>query len=254
MTVDRGEPVGRRGQWLRAGRATAELEEWVVGPVHAPYTTDALVDLAPDPGPWSQRRLLAVVGATGPDDVAATLRWAGEHGVAVVVVDPRGARPRPDTVDRPTVAISLSRVDTVRLDADGATVRAGVGAAFPAVHRVAQAHRAAPSELLRRRGTVAHGVGGLTRRGVTLVTGDGAIHHLGAGGGDEDLWWAHRAPARTGRRRHRGGARPVGHHGAARPARLRGGRRGPAGDDPEATRPRSGSRLTNRAPRAMHRA
>ncbi|MFC5062012.1 FAD-binding protein [Actinomycetospora atypica] len=199
MTIDRGEPVGRRGQWLRAGRATAELEEWVVGPVHAPYTTDALVDLAPDPGPWSQRRLLAVVGATGPDDVAATLRWAGEHGVAVVVVDPQGARPRRDAMDRPTVAISLSRVDRVRLDADGATVRAGVGAAFPAVHRVAQAHRAAPSDLLCRRGTVGHGVDGLTRCGVTLVTGDGVIHHLGTGGGDRDLWWAHRVrPDRVG--------------------------------------------------------
>lgn len=199
MTIDRGEPVGRHGQYLRAGRATAELEEWVVGPVHAPYTTDALVDLAADPGPWAPRRLLAVVGATGPDDVAATLRWAGEHGVAVVVVDPQGRRPGPDAADRPTVAISLSRVDRVRLDDDGATVRAGVGAAFPAVHRVAQAHRAAPSDLLRRRGTVAHGVGGLTCRGVTLVTGDGAIHRLGAGGGDEDLWWAHRTrPGRVG--------------------------------------------------------
>ncbi|MEJ2867594.1 FAD-binding protein [Actinomycetospora sp. OC33-EN08] len=201
MTIGPQELPRRSVRGGRAGTA-AELEPLVDGPVHPPHGADAAVELAADPTAGSLRRVLAVVGATGTDDVAATMRWAAAHDVGVVLLDPR-PRPssRPTPPGRPVLAISLARADRVSVDLRAHTVRAGAGAAWAAVHDAAAgaeretcgtARPRAPRALLRRAGTVAHGVGALTKRGVTLVTGDGTVHRLGGRGGDEELWWAYR--------------------------------------------------------------
>ncbi|WP_018335145.1 FAD-binding protein [Actinomycetospora chiangmaiensis] len=205
MTLGPQELPPRRGPRAgRAGRAAAELEPLLDGPVHAPYTIDAAVELATDPAVGTLPRLLAVVGATSTDDVAAAVSWAGAHDVGVVPLDPRAHRPalpggRRPAGTRPVLAISLCRIDRVTLDPSTRTLRAGVGASWAACHRTAASGGPGPRALLHRPGLVAHGVGSVTKRGVVLVTGDGTVHRLGAGVGDPDLWWAHRAhPERIG--------------------------------------------------------
>ncbi|MDL5157261.1 hypothetical protein [Actinomycetospora termitidis] len=203
MTIGPQELPRRAIHGGRAGRAAAELEPLLDGPVHAPSSTGAAIELAGDPTAGTLRRVLAVVGATGTHDVAATLGWAAAHDVGVVVLDPRPRRmdTLPTTGARPVLALSLSRVDGVSTDLRTRGVRAGVGAAWSALHReAARVEQDAPGPggprrpraLLRRPGTVAHGVGALTKLGVTLVTGNGVVHRLGAGAGDPDLWWAYR--------------------------------------------------------------
>lgn len=204
MTIDPRDLPTRRGPRAgRAGQAAAELESLVDGPVHAPYSVDAALELAADPAVAALPRLLAVVGATSTADVAAAVGWATLHDVGVVALDPRPHRPALATVAtagaKPVLVVSRSRIDAVHLDRAAWTLRAGVGASWPAVHRAAPEEDPAPSSLLRRPGLVAHGVGATTRRGVVLVTGDGAVHTLGAGSGDPELWWAYRArPERVG--------------------------------------------------------
>ncbi|GLZ54410.1 FAD-binding protein [Actinomycetospora sp. NBRC 106378] len=205
MTIDPRElPARRVLRAGRAGRAAAELEPLLDGPVFAPYTIDAAVELCADPTVGALPRLLAVVGATSTDDVAAAVGWAGAHGVRVAVVDSRPHRP-PLAVGptgaavRPLIVVTLGRLDRVHLDRGARTLRAGVGASWAAVHRAAARDGQGPRALLCRPGLVAHGVGTVTRRAVVLVTGDGTVHRLAAGVGDPDLWWAYRArPERVG--------------------------------------------------------
>lgn len=201
MTTGPQEVPSRRGARVgRGGRVAAELEPLLDGPVHPPSTVDAALELVADPTVRSLPRLLAVVGATGTDDVAAAVGWAAEHGVGVLALDPR-RRPRtdrsaglvPTTGAGPVLVLSLVRADRVDADPATHTLRVGPGASWAAVHRAASAAGCGPRAVLRRPGTVAHGVGALTRRGVTLVTGDGTVHRLSATSGEEDLWWAHRA-------------------------------------------------------------
>ncbi|GAA4831384.1 hypothetical protein GCM10023201_19160 [Actinomycetospora corticicola] len=205
MTTDPQELPSRRVLRAgRAGKAAAELEPLVDGPVHAPYTVDAAVELVADPAVGALPRLLAVVGATSTDDVAAAVSWAGAHDVGVVVVDPRPHRPAlavgtAPAAARPVLAIALGRLDRVVPDRAARTLRAGVGASWAACHRAAGDGGPGPRALLHRPGLVAHGVGSVTKRGVVLVTGDGRVHRLGARTGDPDLWWAYRArPDRIG--------------------------------------------------------
>lgn len=203
MTIGPRELPSRRGHRAgRAGQAAAELEPLVDGPVHPPYTVDAAVELAVDPLVGALPRLLAVVGATSTEDVAAAVSWATAHGVGVVALDPRAHRPTLPAGDgrpRPVLAISRGRLDRVTVDREDRTLRAGVGASWAACHRTAAADGPGPRALLHRPGLVAHGVGSVTKRGVVLVTGDGTVHRLGAGVGDADLWWAYRArPDRVG--------------------------------------------------------
>ncbi len=173
--------------------AVLTLEERLDGPVHPPYSTDAAAELvlwAPLPT-RTQRRVIAVVGATGTADVVRVVRWAAEYGVEVVVLGTGGEHePRPG--DRPVVAVSLSRADRVVADPVPGTVRAGVGAAWSAVHRAAATIVARPSVTLVRPGTVSGAVGQTTLRGATVVTGDGVAHTLPGRGCAAELWWAFR--------------------------------------------------------------
>ncbi|MEJ2867595.1 hypothetical protein WCD74_07440 [Actinomycetospora sp. OC33-EN08] len=173
----------------RVARAALELGDLVDGPVTPPYTADAAVDLlrATSLG-RPPSHLVAVVGATGTRDVVATLRWANAHDVEVVVLDPHTAQP-PSRTGRPAVALSLSRADRVVLH-DG-LLHAGVGASWAQVRGVVAAS-GGTVRVPRRRDTVADapGAGGL--RGVTVVTGDGAVHHLAGRHPDPELWWAFR--------------------------------------------------------------
>jgi hypothetical protein len=181
----------RRPGWTT--EAILTLDERVDGPVHPPYSTDAAAELvlrAPLPGS-TLRRVIAVVGATGTTDVVRVVQWAAEYGIEIVVLGEGGtyeARPG----HRPVVAVSLSRADRVVADPVSGTVRAGVGAAWSAVHRAAAAIVARPSVALVRRGTVAHAVGKTTLRGATVVTGDGVAHTLPGTDCATELWWAFR--------------------------------------------------------------
>ncbi|MCD2187117.1 FAD-dependent oxidoreductase [Actinomycetospora soli] len=173
----------------RVARAALELGDLVHGPVLPPYTADAAVELLRTTSigrPPS--RLLAVVGATGTPDVVATLTWANENDVEVVVLDPHTAQP-PSRTNRPAVALSLARADRVVVR-DG-LVHAGVGASWAQVRRVVGAG-GGTVRVPRRPDTVADapGAGGL--RGVTLVTGDAVVHPLAGAHPDPELWWAFR--------------------------------------------------------------
>jgi hypothetical protein len=179
----RGDAAGR------VARAALELGELVHGPVLAPHTADAAVELLRTVSlgrPPSH--LVAVVGATGTADVVNTLTWANAHDVEVVVLDPHTAQP-PSRSGRPTVALSLARADRVVVR-DG-LVHAGVGASWAQVRRVV-AGGGGTVRVPRRGDTVADapGAGGL--RGVTLVTGDAVVHELAGAHPDPELWWAFR--------------------------------------------------------------
>ena len=174
------------------GDAILTLDASVDGPVHPPFSTDAAVELAVDPGPPSRAlcSLLAVVGATGTADVVRVVDWATRYDVDVMVLGTGGTR-RPSG-GRPVVAVSLSRADRVVPDPAAGTVRAGVGAAWAAVHRAAADADPWPSAAFSRPGTVASMVGRITLRGATVVTGDGVVHDLPGPGRAAELWWAHR--------------------------------------------------------------
>ncbi|HEY2194915.1 MAG TPA: hypothetical protein VGH76_21820, partial [Actinomycetospora sp.] len=73
------------------------------------------------------------------------------------------------------------------------TVRAGVGAAWSAVHRAAVDVAPRASAVLSRPGTVGGTLGATTLRGATVVTGDGVVHTLPGRGCATELWWAFRA-------------------------------------------------------------
>ncbi|MDL5157260.1 FAD-binding protein [Actinomycetospora sp. Odt1-22] len=173
----------------RVARAALELGDLVDGPVNPSWTADGAVDLlrATSLG-RPPARVVAVVGATSTADVVATLTWAAQQDTEVVVLDPHTAQP-PSRTGRPAVALSLARVDRVELR-DG-LVHAGVGASWAQVRRVVAA-TGGTVRVPRRGDTVADapGAGGL--RGVTLVTGDGVVHHLAGAHPDPELWWAFR--------------------------------------------------------------
>ena len=181
----------RRPRWTT--EAILTLDGLVDGPVHPPYSTDAAVELAlAAPLPLRLlRRVVAVVGATGTADVVRVVGWAAEYGIEVVVLGAGGGQ-ETRSGDRPVVAVSLSRADRVVADPASGTVRAGVGAAWSAVHRAGAEVVAGPSPALRRAGTVAAALGRTTLRGVTVVTGDGTAHTLPGPDGHSELWWAFR--------------------------------------------------------------
>lgn len=265
MTIGPRELPSRRGHRAgRAGQAAAELEPLVDGPVHPPYTVDAAVELAVDPLVGALPRLLAVVGATSTEDVAAAVSWATAHGVGVVALNPRAHRPTLPAGDgrpRPVLAISRGRLDRVTVDREDRTLRAGVGASWAACHRTAAADGPGPRALLHRPGLVAHGVGSVTKRG-------GRPGHRGRDGAPARGRGRGRRPVvglpgppGPGRRPHRGRPRPVGHRHAAATAGVERGRpdavRGP--DAPPRSRRHAHTiggaiRITLPGRRAMHRA
>jgi FAD/FMN-containing dehydrogenase len=181
----------RRPGWT--SEALVTLDALLDGPVHPPYSTDAVIELALDPDlpVRALRRLIAVVGATGTADVVRVVVWAAEHDIDVVVLGARGGQ-RTRSGDRPAVALSLSRADRVVADPASGTVRAGVGAAWTAVHRAAGEAVDRPCAALARCGTVGSGLGRTVLLGATVVTGDGVVHSLSGDGCAPELWWAHR--------------------------------------------------------------
>ncbi|HEY2193423.1 MAG TPA: FAD-binding protein, partial [Actinomycetospora sp.] len=118
--------------------ALLTLDAVVDGPVHPPFSADAATELVLETPPTVRtlRRLVAVVGATGTADVVRVVAWAAEHDIDVVVLGVGGGHAA-RSGDRPVVAISLSRADRTMADPVAGTVRAGVGAAWAAVHRAA---------------------------------------------------------------------------------------------------------------------
>ncbi len=173
--------------------AILTLDAVVDGPVHTLFSADAAVELAVGPPlpPRTLGRVVAVVGATGTADVVRVIGWAAEYDVEVVVLGVGGGH-GVRSGDRPVVAVSLSRADRVVADPVSGTVRAGVGAAWSAVHRAAGDVVERPCGGLARPGIVASAVGLTTVHGATVVTGDGSEHTL-PGSGCAELWWAFRA-------------------------------------------------------------
>jgi hypothetical protein len=173
--------------------ALVTLDALLDGPVHPPHSAEGAIELALDPDlpVRAVRRVIAVVGATGTADVVRVVGWAAEHDIEVVVLG-AGAGCRARSGDRPAVAVSLARADRVVADPSSGTVRAGVGAAWTAVHRAARDAVALPSAALSRTGTVASALGRTTLLGAIVVTGDGIVHALPGEGHAAELWWAHR--------------------------------------------------------------
>ena len=106
------------------------------------------------------RRPAVIVRCTGPDDVAAALRYAQEEGLEVAV---RGGGHGywGAAVPEGGVMVDLSPIDHVRVDADARRARVGGGATLGQLDAATQAHGLAVPA-----GTVSHtGVGGLTLGG-----------------------------------------------------------------------------------------
>ena len=182
----------RRPGWT--SEALVTLDALLDGPVHPPHSTDAVIELAlgPDLPVPALRRLIAVVGATGTADVVRVVAWAAEHEIDIVVLGARGGQ-RTWSGDRPAVALSLSRADRVVADPASGIVRAGVGAAWAAMHRAAAEIVPRPGGTLSRPGTLGASLGATTLRGARVVTGDGVVHALPGRGRGTELWWAFRA-------------------------------------------------------------
>lgn len=140
------------------------------------------------------------VGATSADEVAAAIRWAGDHGHPVAVVatghglhsDLSGA-----------LAVSTRRMCSVTVDPRARTARVGAGARWAQVIEMAATHGLAPlngsSSAVGVVGyTLGGGVGPMGRRfgfaadhvrRVQLVTADGLIREVDAAR-DPELFWA----------------------------------------------------------------
>lgn len=169
--------------------ALAELRRTVAGPVLGPEDVEVVAELAAyNLGP--EHAPVAVVGATGPEDVAAAVRWAAARGIRVGVF----ATGHSDVAQRGTLVVTTRRMD--RVDVDPVTRRAIVGAGVKWARLV---EAAAPHGLAGLNGSttdvgvagyvVGGGVGPFARkygyasdrvRRVQLVTGDGAIREVTA--------------------------------------------------------------------------
>ena len=184
MTASGEPPPGTRPCAL--AEALVDLAARVTGPVSDPHGVDALTELAGAPRDGLCRRV-AVVGAVDADDVAATLRWAAAHGVAVAV-------PWTGFVGDPlvpTVVVTTSRIDRITPDPHARTVTAGVGASWAGVAATARRHDLPPpwtgagslADTVRTLGPC--GVPGV--RAVTVVGGDGVVRRIGPAG-EPELW------------------------------------------------------------------
>lgn len=177
------------GASAATGEALAALRDAVAGPVFGPDDIGVVPELA-GANLALEHAPLAVVGATGAQDVAAAVRWAAGQGVRVGVL----ATGHDDLAQRGTLTITTRRMDGVHVDpaARRATVGAGVKWA-----RLVEA--AAPHGLAGLSGsssdvgvvgyTVGGGVGPFVRkhgfasdrvRRLRVVTGDGTIRDVTA--------------------------------------------------------------------------
>ena len=167
----------------------AELRRAVAGPVHAPGDVETVTELA-GYNLALEHAPIAVVGATGAQDVAAAVRWAAARGLRVGVL----ATGHGDLSQRGTVAITTRRMD--RLEIDPVTRRATVGAGVKWARLI---EAAAPLGLAGLNGsssdvgiagyTTGGGVGPFVRRygfasdrvrRLQVVTGDGEIRDVTA--------------------------------------------------------------------------
>jgi FAD/FMN-containing dehydrogenase len=140
-----------------------------------------------------------VVAVESADDVAATVRWAGEHGMPVGV---QATGHGSVTTITSGVMVSTRGLDEVSIDSDARTARVGAGVKWRRLLDEAAAHGLAglcgsTSDV----GVVGYTLGGglpvLGRsfgfssdhvRSFDVVTGDGRVHHVESGDGSELDW------------------------------------------------------------------
>jgi hypothetical protein len=166
------------------------LRSVCTGPVLDPHGVDAFVELVGRRRDGLARRV-AVVGAVGADDVACTLLWAAAHDVGVAV--PGSGHVGSDA--RPTVVVTRTRIDAIVVDPRAARLHAGVGATWSAVRAAASAHGLGadvpdlPLPIADAHTAAFLGVlSAAPVRALTLVTGDGVVHHVDRAS-EPDLWW-----------------------------------------------------------------
>jgi hypothetical protein len=166
------------------------LRRVCTGPVLDPHGVDAFVELVGRRRDGLARRV-AVVGAVGADDVAHTLQWAAAHDVVVAV--PGSGHVGTDA--RPTVVVTRTRIDAIVVDRRAARLHAGVGATWSAVRAAASAYGLGvdvpdlPLPLADAHTAAFLGVlSAAPVRALTLVTGDGVVHHVDRAS-EPDLWW-----------------------------------------------------------------
>ncbi|MGY1637489.1 FAD-binding oxidoreductase [Geodermatophilus sp. SYSU D00742] len=145
-------------------------------------------------------RPAVVVGATGPEDVAAAVRWAAGAGLAVTV-QATGHGLVDDLAG--TLLVTTARMTELTVDPAARTARAAAGVRWRQVIDAAAPHGLAPlSGSSSGVGVVGYTLGGglgpLGRRygfaadavrRVQLVTADGAVTTVDAAS-DPDLFWA----------------------------------------------------------------
>ena len=142
-----------------------------------------------------------VVGATGPDDVSAAVRFAAAHTRPVAVMSTGHT---PVVPGEGTVLITTRRMDEVTIDPRRRRARVGAGVRWQQVVDAATPHGLAPlngsSPLV---GVVGYTLGGglsatMARafgwaadhvHAVDIVTADGELHHAGPDS-EADLFWA----------------------------------------------------------------
>ena len=180
-------------------RAAHGLGDLLDGPVLPDADPRVAEELAPFNLTFTPSPAITV-GATSAHEVAAAVRWAGDHGRPVAVVatghglhsDLSGA-----------LAVSTRRMCDVTIDPHARTARVGAGARWAQVIEAAAPHGLAPlngsSSSVGVVGyTLGGGVGPMGRRfgfaadhvrRVQLVTVDGAIREVDAAS-DPELFWA----------------------------------------------------------------
>ena len=179
---------------------TSELTEAVRGPVLRPadvgYAAECSVynlNLGLEPA--------LVVGATGPDDVRAAVRFAGRQGLPVAVKNSGHQTATPATG---AVLVTTGRMTDVTVDPERRTARLAAGVRWPQLLTEAARHGLAPiNGSSPTTGVVGYLLGGghsptLGRslgyaadhvRRIEIVTADGALRQVTAEA-DPELFWA----------------------------------------------------------------
>ncbi|MGI5238526.1 FAD-binding oxidoreductase [Dactylosporangium sp. CA-139066] len=171
----------------------------IAGPVFVPGDEGFAAEIAA----WNvatTHEPLVVVGATGPQDVAAAVRWAGTQGLPVFVQATGHGAVRPATGG---VLITTSRMRDVSVDPLTRRARAAAGVRWSQVIEAAAPHGLAPlngssSQVGVVGYTLGGGAGPLGRRfgfaadhvrSIEIVTADGALRTIDADR-EADLFWA----------------------------------------------------------------
>ncbi len=174
------------------------LAQSVTGPVYAPGD-EGYADEVAGFNLARQHTPDVVVAARSAEDVAATVRWAGEHALPVGVQATGHGSVVP--IDQ-GVLVSTRGMDEISIDPERRTARVGAGVKWRALLDAAAEHGLAglcgsTSDV----GVVGYTLGGglpvLGRRygfssdhvrSLDVVTGDGEVHHVETGDGSELDW------------------------------------------------------------------